>query len=734
MNLRKKQKTESVLGSSRLPGTTILWLCAWGVAMILACSQDSGTGSKPPRDSASSGLQEAPGSDSVDVFENDSADDSGGDRAYDSIEQAISSLDASLGFSRDAKFESLWYLLEDSSLPRHPSDGGGRAWIESVEDQAGAPVPLQAGGLARIRVTYEAGPLGISTGGALFFQVSSYWGWDPPQNLVSDAPGYTEAWCTADGVELELEWWGNEILEIKIEGRDLAAGEKIQLTYGAGPALARIDQFAERRARLWFAVDGDGDGIRKPIADSPSVDIAAGNPARLVVVMPSSARPGDEIHLLLSVLDSEGNTGVAFAGSVSLKVDRAGLEIPERVEFSLDDLGRRSLSIRVTKPGIYRISAIAYAPQYHLATLTTSNPLVVREGIPRLRWADLHGHSQISDGTGTPADYFLYARDVAGLDVVSLTDHDHWGMNFLDSKPEMWKEIRQNVDRFNDPGNFVTLLGYEWTSWLHGHRHVIYFKNEGEVLSMLDSRFETPAQLWSALKNKSALTFAHHSAGGPVSTNWAYRPDPEIEPVTEIVSVHGSSEAEDSPGLIYDPVPGNFVRDVLDSGLQFGFIGSSDSHDGHPGLAQLASSAGSGMAAIFSEELNRGAIRRALLARRVYATNGARIWLEVELDGHPMGSSIAYDAEDSRETILGERPEFQRLHIYVVAESPLERIDIVRSGHISLIPLQGELEWTEDRTIPSLQRGEYCYVRIIQQDGGVAWSSPIFGAESGVGE
>jgi hypothetical protein len=711
--------------------------------MILSCSQDFGAGSKPRLDSASSGLQEASGSDAMDVSTSASTGDSDSERVYDSIEQAITSLDASLGFSRDAKFESMWYMLEDAGQPRHPSDGGGRAWIQSVEDRAGAPLLLHAGGLARIRLIYEAGPLGISTSGALYFRVSSYWDWDSPQNLVSDAPGYTEVRCTADGVELELEWWGNEILEIKIKGRGLEAGEKIQITYGAGPAMARVDQFAEKKARLWFSVDGDGDGIRKPIADSPSVDIAAGDPARLVVVMPSSARPGDEIQLLLSVLDSEGNTGVAFAGSVSLKVDRAGLEIPERVEFSLDDLGRRSLSIQVTKPGIYRISAIAYAPQYHLAALTTSNPLVVREGIPRLRWTDLHGHSQISDGTGTPADYFLYARDVAGLDVVSLTDHDHWGMNFLDSKPEMWEEIRQNVDRFNNPGNFVTLLGYEWTSWLHGHRHVIYFKNEGEVLSMLDSRFETPAQLWSALKNKSALTFAHHSAGGPVSTNWAYRPDPEIEPVTEIVSVHGSSEAEDSPGRIYDPVPGNFVRDVLDAGMQFGFIGSSDSHDGHPGQAQLASPAGTGLAAIFSEELDRGSIRKALLARSVYATNGPRIWLEVELDGHPMGSSIAYDAdsdekndktEDSRETISGERPEFQRLHIYVVAESPLERIDIVRSGHISLIPLQGELEWTEDRTIPSLQRGEYYYVRVIQQDGGVAWSSPIFGAEISVAE
>ena len=720
------------VGNSHIRRVTAPWLGAFGVAMVLACSLDSGNQSGSLQDWIPSGVQDPSGPASDEASTNDSALASIGDPAFGSVDDVPISLDASLGFSRDAKFSSLQYVLEDSSMELQPSDGGGRAWIESVEDEAGAPLLPHAGGLARIRTTYEAGPLGISIGGALYFQVSSYWGWDPPQNLVSDAPGYTEVECAVDGVELDIEWWETEILAIRIGGRGLEAGEKIRLVYGAGRALARVDSFAERRARLWFAVDGDGDGARKLIANSPTVDIAAGDPARLIVMLPSSARPGDEIQVSLSVLDREGSTGVAFDGSVSLRVDRDGLEVPQHVEFRLDHLGRRRLPIRVNKPGVYRISAIVYAPEYRLAALTTSNPLVVREGIPRLRWTDLHGHSQISDGTGTPADYFLYARDVAGLDVVSLTDHDHWGENFLDANPEMWEEIRTNVGRFNDPGHFVTLLGYEWTSWIHGHRHVIYFENKGQVLSMADPRYQTPAQLWSALKGQPALTFAHHSAGEPVSTNWAYRPDPAIEPVTEIVSVHGSSEAEDSPGRIYDPLPGNFVRDVLDAGMQFGFIGSSDSHDGHPGQAQLASSGGSGLAAIFSEELSRSAIREALLARRVYATNGARIWLEVELDGHPMGSSLAFEKnivpEDSRDTTAGQRPEAQRLHIYVVAESPLERIDIVRSGHISSIRLQGELEWTEERTIPPLGPGEYYYVRVIQQDGGVAWSSPFYGA------
>ena len=63
----------------------------------------------------------------------------------------------------------------------------------------------------------------------------------------------------------------------------------------------------------------------------------------------------------------------------------------------------------------------------------------------------------------------------------------------------------------------------------------------------------------------------------PIATNWNYPPDPELEPVTEIVSVHGSSEAADSPGLIYKPVFGNFVRETLaDRGYVLGFVGSGD--------------------------------------------------------------------------------------------------------------------------------------------------------------
>jgi hypothetical protein len=364
----------------------------------------------------------------------------------------------------------------------------------------------------------------------------------------------------------------------------------------------------------------------------------------------------------------------------------------------------------VKEAGIYRLRAAAEG-----GLLAESNPLIVREGIPRILWGDLHGHSQLSDGTATPEDYFWYARRVSALDVVSLTDHDHWGMRFIDQNPEMWERIKEAARSIEAEGDFVALAGYEWTNWIHGHRHVLYFEGGGEILSALDPLYETPTKLWDALTGQSAITVAHHSAGGPVSTNWDFLPDPELEPVTEIVSVHGVSEAPDSPGKIYSAVEGNFVRDVLDRGVQFGFIGSGDSHDGHPGLAHLAAPSG-GLAAIFSEELSREGILKALRARRVYATNGPRVWLRMWLDDHPMGSVLEATAAPAQE-----------LRFAVAATAPIERIDLIRSGAVAqALEGEGRREWSERINVTPLEPGEYVYVRLVQEDGGLAWSSPIY--------
>jgi hypothetical protein len=569
----------------------------------------------------------------------------------------------------------------------------------------------RAGMLDRFELVFEVGPHGVASGGTIQLLVSPFWDWSTPHTLDPSLPGYTEIRPSDPSIELEATTLDSQLLALQVTGRALVEGDRVEIVYGAGVG-AVADRYAERRSPFYFAVDGDGDGTRRFVPDPPAVDVVAGPPRHLLLSVPTIARPGETIRLTLAFVDAMHNVAPEARGEVAFFEPPAGIDLPASVSFEAVHQGRRSIDVVVREPGTYRLLA-------HSGDMAVrANPLIVTSEGPRVLWGDLHGHSSLSDGTGIPEDYFRYARDVSALDVAALTDHDHWGPLPLVDHPEHWDEIVRETRRFHEPGRFVTLLGYEWTSWIHGHRHVLYFEDEGELYDSVDPDFETPAQLWEALaaQGREALTFAHHSAGGPIATNWDFAPDPRFEPVTEIVSIHGSSEAPDSPDPIYDPVRGRFVRDALDRGYRLGFVGSGDRHDGHPG-AYTPTPPHGGLAAIVAEEATRPAVLEALRSRRTYATNGARILLRVALGGHPMGSQVRVPNDALAATLF----------VQVVGQAPLDRIELVRSGAVvDALTLDGRLDVTLHREVDALEAGEYLYVRVVQQDGGAAWSSPIF--------
>ena len=611
-----------------------------------------------------------------------------------------------------ARWDMVRNFEADLAHPRHPADGGGRAWLA----EGGS---VRRGSFGRWVLVYEAGELGVAVGGMISLQVPPFWDWGSAQGYAEGARGYTTATTDAEGVQLEIRDGAPKVFAVVIGGRALAAGERVTFTYGAGPAGVRADEYAERHSVFWVGVDGDGDGYRLLVDDSPAVDILPGPPAFVVATVTSSARPGETVRLTVAVLDASGSSGVDIDGPVRFLDRPVGVTLPEALVLAPGGGGVASCEFPAPGPGAWRLQVEAPG-----GLRATSNPLVVRDDAEPLAWADLHGHSNLSDGTGLPEDYFRYARDVAALDVAVLTDHDHWGMRFLDARPELWAAILEQTDAFHEPGRFVTLGGYEWTSWIHGHRHVLQFGDTREIYSSMDERYRTPGQLWDALRGQQALTLAHHSAGGPIPTDWSWRPDPLIEPVTEIVSSHGSSESADTPGRIYAFERGNTVRDVLDDGMRFGFVGSGDGHDGHPGLAHLNAPSG-GLAALPGAALTRDGVLGALRARRCYATNGPRIVLEARLDGAPMGSTV--DATPRA-----------GLDLRVSGTGPLTRLELIRGGRPdgrggrqpgavvqSLDPAEA-LDVSGGWSIVDPVDGEYLYVRVVQRDGGAAWSSPFF--------
>ena len=630
-----------------------------------------------------------------------------------------------------ARWDQVRDFKADLAAERHPSDGGGTARVTK------APERVVAGAPGNWTIELTIGEHGIAVGGTITLVPEPFWGWSTPQSERDAFPGYTDvSVVSAKGAALSSVTVGGAeagMMILTVEDAPLVQADVVTLDYGAGPLGARADRYAGRDARLWLGVDGDGDGVRSLLASSPSIDVQARLPERAVLLGPTIARPGETVRFQVSVLDEWANasprleTGAAWHPSVAIGGYPSDWEGPSTVALEANGSATFAVTVGAARSAATRLVATVPLPGEAQAE-ATANPLVVDGDSPRIYWADLHGHSGLSDGTGSPEDYLTYARDVSRLDVIALTDHDHFGMDFLDARPRRWEQIQQLNSAFHDPGRFITLLGYEWTSWIHGHRHVVYFTEEGEVLSSItadgEPAYETPTELWDALRGQHAMTFAHHSSGNPIPVNWTYPPDPDLEPLTEIVSVHGSSEARDAPHVVAGSRDGAFVRDQLDRGRRLGFIGSGDSHDGHPGLPHLSPGYGwrpatsrhgelvgtGGLAAIYvpgnEPALDRSTIYQALKARQTYATSGPRIAIRSSVQvGERRVEAAGTAAFRSAEWIFG---------------APDAGVRIIDIGDSPRLELSLALPMKKARA------HAYMYLRLVQIDGGTAWVGPFW--------
>lgn len=579
-------------------------------------------------------------------------------------------------------------LRADRDAPRHPGDGGGRL----VDAPRPAPVPV--GAPIALEVTWEAGPEGVALGGTVQLVVSGFWGWSPPQAEDPGGPGYTEI-EGPEGVLLSPRS-GSGTLFATVGGRPLAAGDRVRFRYGVG-GTARADRFAETAPAAYVGVDADGDGVRALVPGEVVVTTVPGPCEGLVVTAPSAVHPGDPLPLRIAAVDAAGNGPCPVDDEVELAFPPF-VTGPPTVRLRG---GLARVSLRAARDGI---GAVMVRRGDRIAK---SNPVVSRDGAEPVLWADLQIHTARSDGTGDPTAVLAYARDVAGLDVAALTDHDHWGFRPLDRDAAARQGLRDAVAGARGPG-FVPLLGMEWTSWIWGHRHVLFFGPDEPWPSSLDDATDTPAELFAALRGRDVVAIPHHVAGGPVALDWSTGLDP-LEPVVEIASVHGQSADPELPNPVWDPVPGAFAEEHLRDDATFGIVGGTDGHDGHPGLSHLAGG-GCGLTALPGADPTPAGVAAALRTRRTYATNGPRTVLRFDVDGTPMGGHRP--AGDATATVR------------VIAPAPIAAVELwSRHGLVGSRPGDGEILHA---TFPlSLPPGDLVYVRVIQADGGLAWTSPV---------
>lgn len=594
-------------------------------------------------------------------------------------------------------------------VPPGQGDGAGSAAIIPE-----APVPAGSRGTWRVR--YVAGGAGIQIGGGVVVQVPPYWGWSEPQTDDARGPGFVTAATSRRGARLALSASPLSYVVVTVLEKALAPGDTLTLVYGDTgegeriEASAQADLYAERSQEFVVKVDGDGDGVFAEIAASPALEITPRDPTRLVLYGKASSRSGEPMRVTVAYLDPFDNRAVRATGALTLECDDPRALLPGLVKLTPADSGAKAIDVTLFTEGVRTLSA----RDAESGLIAESPPILVTKAArePLLLWGDLHGHSGLSDGTGSPRDYFRYARDVTNLDVVSLTDHDHHGLRPLSSPS--WALLVRETNAANAADTFVTLIGYEWTNWTSGHRNVYFAGDEGRLFSAADSATDTPEELWAALADlgTSAMTIAHHPAGGPVAIDWSIPPPPEREMLVEIASVHGSSEAPGCLTEIRNSRAGSFVSDALARGYRLGILASGDGHTGHPGKPYGTTLGG--MAGIYASARTREAVWEALTARRTFGTTGARILLEFEADGVPMGGT----ARAAPHVLFRVR---------CAAPAAIESMELIRDGRpLARREGAGKVDSLlfEDRG--PKRPGSWTYARVTQVDGEMAWSSPIW--------
>lgn len=336
----------------------------------------------------------------------------------------------------------------------------------------------------------------------------------------------------------------------------------------------------------------------------------------------------------------------------------------------------------------------------------------------QLYWGDLHRHTEISsDGgfDGTLWDMYRYALDAAELDFIASTDH-YYGASGAMGRPEDrgydWWRTQKLADVFYVRGSFIPLFGYERSiPWPYGHRNVINLERGtsafNRTIDQNRASEEFPREpeelrLWDHLRRQDAISIPHTIAAGG-GTNFAFN-DPALEPLLEIYQgCRLSYEADGAPRVRSgERFAEGLAQSALEKGYKIGFIASSDHRSTHISYA-----------AVYAEEPTRESIFRALQQRHAYAATD-NIVLDVRVGEAIMGDAIR----------LREAP---RLHVAVRGTSAIHEIQVIKdSAHVySVSPANREASFTFHDA--DAHPGEtYYYVRVQQEDGQLAWASPIW--------
>ncbi len=337
----------------------------------------------------------------------------------------------------------------------------------------------------------------------------------------------------------------------------------------------------------------------------------------------------------------------------------------------------------------------------------------------RILRGDFHRHTEISPdgaGDGSIEDYFRYMMDAAAMDTGIISDHNEG----MDNEYTWWR-TEKAIDLFHIKDYYTPLFGYERSvPYPNGHRNVVFAERGTRTLPIgaeeRDGKVNSGPILYPYLKQHRGICMPHSMA---TEQGTDYRDhDPEVEPLVEIYQgLHASYEYEGAPraeSSVYQIQnvhgkyePAGFYWNGLAKGYRLGTESSSDHISTHSSYTM-----------IYTPSTDRTDIVESMRKRHAYgATDNIIVDFEAaDAQGHTYMMGDAFSAARA-----------PRLRVEIHGTDVLEQIDIVRDGKFVFTssPNTQDAEFTYVDNQPPPGESWY-YVRVMQRDRNLAWSSPIW--------
>lgn len=500
---------------------------------------------------------------------------------------------------------------------------------------------------------------------------------------------------------------------------------------------SQAQTYSQRRRPFLLYVDTTGKRhFEEP--ETFSMDIRGNELTNVSILTPSFVQRNKRFDVVARFEDDFGN--LTSNASDETLIELSHEHIRENLNWKLfvPETGFITIpNLYFNEEGIYTIQL----KNTHTGDTFRSPPIkCFNESEKSLYWGLLHGESVRVDSTENIESCLRHFRDEKSMNFFATSSSE----NIDETPPEIWKLISQNVIEFDESERFSTMLGFQWMGApkTEGMRQFLWSKEGRPILRKKEAKTNSLKKIYKNFTPKDLISIPTFTMGKGFEYDFEAF-NPEYERVVEIYNSWGSSECTKKEGNVrsikapskkgvQECAEGSIVS-ALKMNKRFGFVaGGLDDRSIYGNFFESDQEQYSpGMTAIIAKEHNRSSLYEALYNRSCYATTGKRIIVGLYVAGQSMGSELN----------TTEKPGLiYNRHIsgYVAGTEKLQTIEIIRNGtvlhtfepddyhfkfeHDDLTQLKSVCLDAKDKSDPFA----FYYLRVTQDGGHMAWSSPIW--------